>query len=284
MSAVTVHSRQAKSILSKASGFIDTFDFTLNPYAGCAFGCTYCYAAFFAPTQEQQEQWGQWVDVKENALDLLRKKRKRPLIEQSIYMSSVTDPYQPVERKLELTRSILEEMLRYHRIRLVIQTRSPLVTRDLDLLRQFEHVRVNMTITTDDETVRRAFEPLCASNPQRMEAVSELSDAGINTCVALTPLLPVHDPVSFAHALRETGARRFVIQHFHATKSRFVAGTGEQARRLLLERGWTEAHYEEVKRVMGGILPNLYEGKPGFKPDWDAPEWKWLERDEAQDG
>lgn len=265
---VKIQNRQAKSILSKASGFIDSFDYTLNPYAGCAFGCTYCYAAFFAPTEAQQSEWGQWVDVKENALELLRKKRKRPLIDQSIYMSSVTDPYQPVERKLELTRAILEELLNHHQVRLVIQTRSPLVTRDLDLLRQFPYLRVNMTITTDDETVRRAFEPFCASNPQRMAAARQLTDAGISTCLTLTPLLPVSDAATFAHDLKATGAHRFVIQHFHATKSRFVAGTGEQARALLREHHWDEQRYAEVKQVMGGILPNLYEGKPGFAPDW----------------
>src|SRR5215468_1187729 len=111
---VEVRYKQSSGILSKATGFINSFDFTLNPYSGCAFGCTYCYAAFFTPTTELQETWGQWVEVKENALELLRKKRKRPLLDKTIYMSSVTDPYQPVERSLELTRSILRELLDFH--------------------------------------------------------------------------------------------------------------------------------------------------------------------------
>src|SRR5215204_5923132 len=128
---------QSKSVLSKASGFTDSYDFTLNPYSGCTFGCAYCYAAYFARTDELKANWGQWVQIKENALDLLKKRRKRPLTDKSIYMSTVTDAYQPLEKDLGLTRAILEELLRYHQPRLVIQTRSPLVTRDIDLLKQF---------------------------------------------------------------------------------------------------------------------------------------------------
>lgn len=79
--------------------------------------------------------WGKWVEVKENVLKLLVKKRKSPLIDKTIYFSSVTDPYQPIEKELELTRSILKELIDYHKVRLVIQTRSHLVERDIDLLK-----------------------------------------------------------------------------------------------------------------------------------------------------
>src|SRR5689334_21535104 len=125
----SVEYRPTRSILTKASDFIDTFDYTLNPYSGCGFGCNYCYAAFFARTDELKDNWGQWVQVKENALELLVKKRRKPLINATTYMSSVTDPYQPVEKDLGLTRAILEELLRYHQVHLVVQTRGPLVTR-----------------------------------------------------------------------------------------------------------------------------------------------------------
>ena len=98
-----VEYKAASGILTKASGFISAFDYTLNPYSGCTFGCTYCYAAFFARSRERVDNWGYWVQVKENALDLLRRKRKKTLKGKTIYMSSVTDPYQPIERELELT-------------------------------------------------------------------------------------------------------------------------------------------------------------------------------------
>jgi DNA repair photolyase len=265
---VEVQQKHASSILSKATGFINGYDFTLNPYGGCAFGCTYCYAAFFAQTAELQESWGRWVQVKENALDLLRKKRKRPLLDKTIYMSSVTDPYQPIERKLELTRALLQELLTYHQVKLVVQTRSPLVVRDIDLLKQFEFVRVNMTVTTDDETVRKAFEPTCPPNQARLDAIAEVAEAGIPSTITMTPLLPVRDPESFAQDLKATGAQKFVVQDFHVTKSRFVAGTGEHAAALAREMKWNDARYQEVKSILSAALPNLREGKAGFVPEW----------------
>ncbi len=259
-------SSPAHSILSKATGFISSFDYTLNPYSGCAFACSYCYAAFFAPSQQLQDEWGRWVRVKENALALLQRKRRRPLSGKSLYISSVTDPYQPIERKLGLTRALLEELAAYHDVTVVIQTRSPLVTRDADVLRRFRRARVHLTVTTDDEEVRRAFEPQCPPNEQRIAAASALAAAGIDTCITLTPLLPVSDAQAFAARLRASGVRRFVVQDFHETKSRFVAGTGQRARELLAERGWTPARYQQTRDILMQELPQCIEGQAGFGP------------------
>ena len=263
-----VEYRPASSILTQSSGFIDTFDFTLNPYAGCSFGCTYCYAAFFTRTADLQQNWGKWIRVKENALALLRKKRRNPLIGTSVYMSSVTDPYQPIEKELGLTRAILQELLDYHQVRLVVQTRGPLVTRDIDLLQRFEQVRVNMTITTDDEAVRRVFEPHCASIERRLDSIREIHEAGIPACITMTPLLPVASPEDFAERLLATGVQRFVVQMFHATKSRFVAGTGQAALALSTQMNWTQERYEAVVAVLSQQLPDVREGRDGFVPDW----------------
>ena len=153
-----------RQLLTKATGFMDAYDFTLNPYSGCSFGCTYCYAAFFSRDAEKRDNWGYWVNVKANAIELL-KKRRRSLDGELIYMSSVTDPYQPIERQLELTRRLLELLAERWKPKLVMQTRSPLVERDCDLFRRIEdnggRVQVNMTVTTDDEDIRRTFEPFC---------------------------------------------------------------------------------------------------------------------------
>ena len=103
----------ARDILTRATGFIGAYDFTLNPYNGCAFGCTYCYAAFFNRTAQDRDNWGYWVRVKENAVELLQRRLRRApdyLDGKAIYMSSVTDPYQPIERKVGITRGILEVM------------------------------------------------------------------------------------------------------------------------------------------------------------------------------
>ena len=96
--------RPARDILTKTSGFMKTYDFTLNPYSGCSFGCSYCYAAFFSRDQAQQDNWGLWVNAKQNAAQLLGDLKPGALDGKRIYMSSVTDPYQPLEQKILLTQ------------------------------------------------------------------------------------------------------------------------------------------------------------------------------------
>jgi len=261
-----IHYKQVGTILNKTSGFMEGYDYTLNPYSGCGFGCTYCYAAFFARDNEQKENWGYWVNVKENALSLLKKFRLKPITGKTVYMSSVTDPYQPIERKVELTRDILKELLQYHQPKLVIQTRSPIITRDIDLIKQFKAVQVNMTITTDSEKVRKIFEPLCPGNQSRLNAIKEISAAGIPSCITMTPLLPLEDPHSFARSLLETGIKKFIIQPFHSDKGKFTAGTREQAMKLFKELKWTNERYLEVEKIIRSYIPDIGIGKDGFKP------------------
>jgi len=258
--------KEASSILTEAKGFMSGYDFTLNPYSGCSFGCNYCYAAFFARTEEQRNNWGYWVQVKENALRLLLKFRKKPLTEKTIYMSSVTDPYQPIERELNLTRSLLKELLEYHQPRLVIQTRSQIVTRDIDLLKKFRTVQVNMTITTDSEEVRKAFEPLCPSNDSRLKAIREINEAGIGTCITMTPLLPIQNAEDFVKKLLDTGVKKFIIQPFHADKGKFVASTRDKAMQQVKEMDWTQEKYLKVFDVIKKYIPGIGIGKDGFAP------------------
>jgi DNA repair photolyase len=258
--------KNASSILTEAKGFMGGYDYTLNPYSGCSFGCTYCYAAFFSQTDEQRLNWGDWVNVKENALQLLIKFRKKQLRDKAVYMSSVTDPYQPIERELGLTRSLLKELLDFHQPRLVIQTRSPIATRDIDLFQQFNFIQVNMTITTDSEAVRKVFEPLCPSNSSRLKAIKEINNSGVNTCITMTPLLPIENPDDFAKKLLDTGIKKFIIQPFHADKGKFIASTGEKARQLIAEMNWTMDKYQNVLDVIQKYIPEIGIGKEGFKP------------------
>lgn len=257
--------KQASSLLNKSSGFMAAYDYTLNPYSGCFFGCTYCYAAFFSRSKEKMDNWGHWVEVKENALELLRKKRKNSISGKKIYMSSVTDPYQPIEKKLELTRSILEVLL-LHQPRLVIQTRSPLITRDIDLLKQFDHIQVNMTVTTDSEEVRKVFEPQCPKNSTRLAAIKEVKANGIQSVITMTPLLPVLDTHAFIRQLKDTCVDSYIVQPFHADRGQFVAGTREDALKLLDRYNWTRERYNEIEDLLREELTNLGIGKDGFKP------------------
>ena len=228
-------------ILTKPNGFMDAYDFTLNPYSGCSFGCTYCYAAFFSRDAEKRDTWGRWVNVKENAVELMSRPRRRSLDNKLIYMSSVTDPYQPIERELKLTRRLLQVMVeRGEKPKLVVQTRSPLVVRDCDLFQRIEEnggrVQVNMTVTTDDEDIRRTFEPTCPSNMVRLRAIKEVQAADIQTCITMTPLLLVNNNGDFADELIGTGVEKFIAQPFHFRQGKFLAGTREGAYDLMAEK------------------------------------------------
>ena len=122
----------------------------------------------------------------------------------------------------------------------MVQTRSPLVTRDIPLFQEIEkkggRVQVNMTVTTDDEDVRKTFEPGCPSNPARLKAIRQVQEAGIQSCITMTPLLLVRDAATFCDSLLETGVRRFIAQTFHFEKGEFVAQTREQAFAIMAEK------------------------------------------------
>ena len=254
----------SSSILTRASGFMGAYDYTLNPYSGCEFGCNYCYAAFFSRDVEKQDNWGHWVTVKQNALKKLKGMRT-DLHNKKIYMSSVTDPYQGIEAKIGLVRALLEYLVP-KQPRLVVQTRSPLVKRDIDLYAQLDHVQVNMTVTTDSEEIRKAFEPRCPQIEQRLRGIQAVAAAGINCGITMTPLLPVEDAESFADRLIETGVTHFVVQPFHSQRGRFVAGTREAAVEASKKLNWNDDAYTKVIAVLKEKLPNLKEGQEGFAP------------------
>jgi len=268
-----------RDILTRATGFMDAYDYTLNPYSGCSFGCTYCYAAFFVTSVEERNQWGYWVKVKENAIESLAKRKPGRLDNKLIYMSSVTDPYQPIERKLRLTQQLLEILSENHKPKLVVQTRSPDVVRDIKLFKKMihrgGHVQVNMTVTTDDEEVRSSFEPFCPANKRRLEAISEISKSNIGACITMTPLIWVDDAEKFADALIQTGVKNFIAQPFHLTRGKFVAGTREVAIKKMNDKlldcsdSTYEEHYEKVFDVLKYRLSNhgsFGEGEDGFSP------------------
>lgn len=183
-----------KSMLNAGTGFLSGYSHSLNPYAGCSFGCSYCYVRGMPVSTFRGEEWGTWVDIKADAALVFEKDYRKALAKGkpvTIFMSSSTDPYQPVEYKERVTRSLLEVMADQPPAFLLVQTRSPLVTRDVDLLRRLgERVRVSVTVETDREDIRKAFSPSAPPIAARLQALSKLRDAGIPTQAAIAPLLP----------------------------------------------------------------------------------------------
>jgi DNA repair photolyase len=254
----------ARSIFSPATGFIARggFDWTCNPYVGCTFGCIYCYAMFLPQNRRPREDWGRWFTAKANAIDLAQR-HGRKVAGKAVYLSSVTDPYLPAERGLRLTRGILEALIP-HQPRLLIQTRGPLVVRDLDLLRQFRAIRVNLSIPTDSEAVRLAFEkapPL----EQRWTAAKAVRAAGVAVGLCVTPMLPLDNPDAFVERLTAFAPDVLVTQDFHDSGGGFGADTGATARRMLAERRWTAADYSRMVEMLRAQR-EVYEGEAGFFP------------------
>ena len=160
----------------------DSTGYIANLYKGCTHGCVYCYAPSLT---HDERKWGSYVDVKVNAPQILENEL-RGLRKDEVFLSSASDPYQPVEARYGVTRRCLD-VLRRHRYPVSILTRSPLVLRDLDLLREFEWVRVGMSITT--VPVRR-FEPGVPPLQRRIDTLRKLSKSGILTWVSLAPVIP----------------------------------------------------------------------------------------------
>ena len=191
-----IHHVEARGILSATCGFIAEAGFThsLSPARNCTFGCTYCYV----PTMRiygglkpaDWQHWGRFTTFKSNAPELLGKSLRS---DQIIYCSPLVDPYQPAEAEECLMPRVLDAVIARPPRVFVIQTRGPLILRDLDKLRALArrtHLRVSFSITTDREDVRRLYEPLCAPIPERIAAVRRLREAGIATYATLAPLLP----------------------------------------------------------------------------------------------
>jgi DNA repair photolyase len=256
---------ESRSIFSPATGFIKRggFDWTCNPFVGCTFGCTYCYAAFLPQNRRPVEDWGKWLIAKQNAA-LLAAKQAVKVAGQAVYMSSVTDPYLPAERGLFLTRGILEAMIP-HQPRLVVQTRGPLVTRDIDLLQQIRSIRVNVSVPTDSERIRQVFEPKAPPLEKRWRALEELRRARIPVAICVTPTLPIEDVEAFAQRLADFRPEVLVVQDFHDAAGGFGADTGPRARQLLGESGWGPLEYRRFHERLCRDQ-TVYEGEAGFFP------------------
>jgi DNA repair photolyase len=154
--------------LRPARGLLAAFDYALNPYVGCAHQCSYCYAQAFFP--QETRPWGTWVKAKTRAVSEISRAKLHGKL---ILLASGTDPYQPVEAELGLTRRMLQALLP-QQPKLIVQTRSPLVLRDLDVLEQFETLRIQMSVPTDNDAVREEFEPHAPTIESRLNALATI--------------------------------------------------------------------------------------------------------------
>ena len=185
----------ARALLNRCTSSRVPFTWTINPYRGCEFACKYCYARYTHEFMELRDglDFERKIYVKQQAAWLLRQDLKKVKRGEEIAIGTATDPYQPAERRFEVTRGILEELALHHGFEIGIVTKSDLVLRDTDLLRRVaEHnsLFVNLTITTLDTKLARILEPRAPRPDLRLSAVRELCAAGLNAGVICAPVLP----------------------------------------------------------------------------------------------
>ena len=186
----------AKSLLNRCvSGRQMPFTWSINPYRGCEFACKYCYARYTHEFMEMRDgaDFEQKIYVKQHAANLLLHDLHRVKAGEAIALGTATDPYQPAERRYEVTRGILEEFARHRGYELGIVTKSNLIMRDLALLQEVaktNKLSVHITITTLNVDLARILEPRAPRPDLRLDAVRALSEAGVRVGVSCSPVLP----------------------------------------------------------------------------------------------
>jgi len=254
---------ECRSILTRSG--IPGVDYALNPYVGCAHACVYCYATFMKRFTGHDEEWGTFVDVRVNAAEVLARqvRRARP---GPVLLASVTDAYQPLEEQYGITRACLR-VLTGTGLPVSILTKSGLVQRDLDVIRQLSQVDVGFTITTLDEGLRRLFEPGAVPVARRLEAMAALASAGVEVWAFCGPLLPglsdgEEQLSALLAAVKQAGARRILVDSLNLRGASWGRVRGllqahyphlvELYRSLAVDRGpYHEALLERARRIAG---------------------------------
>lgn len=178
---------KCKSIITKSN--LPNVDYCCNLYIGCTHKCSYCYATFMRRFTNHSEEWGEFVDVKINAPQILEKELRLKKIDKWIILGSVTDSYQPIEKKYLLTRECLNIFLKYQSS-ISILTKSKLILRDIDILKKFNHCEVGLSVSVVDESIIKKIEPYSASFSERINVLDILKKNKINTYAFIGPIIP----------------------------------------------------------------------------------------------
>jgi DNA repair photolyase len=241
-----VNEIKVKSILGKSS----IGDYCINPYVGCMHACVYCYADYYTRKfSKHQEEWGEFVDVKINAPEVLLKeigKKKKGIV----YISSLTDAYQPLEAKYGITRKILEILARYD-WPVIIQTKSTLVLRDLDVLKKFNNIEVGFTIISLEEEKSRKLERFASPPKERVKALKILKENGIKTFVFIGPIIPFTRIKEIERIVKET---KEFVNEFYFDKLNLKPGLIEKIRKI---EGFKEIEEEKMKEYYSEIKKEI---------------------------
>ncbi len=263
---------EAKSIFTKSG--LPGSDWVINPYNGCLFGCMYCYAAQIARWKHPDEKWGTYLDVKINAPELLRKeliKLEKKLKSKnfgSVFFSSVTDPYVGMEAKYQLTRKCLEILADFgYEGNVSIQTKSPLVTKDIDVLKKLKDITVGFTVTTLDDKVSRFLEVMAPPVSARIQALKKLHEVEIPTYAFIGPILPhfvnSEEKINqLLDKLQEVGVKEVWFEHINLSpkiKTRLFDFLKKESPELITE--FKNADTEEYRERLEKIIHKAMRGR-----------------------
>jgi len=206
-----------RSLLNRCTAARMPFTWTINPYRGCEFACKYCYARYTHEFMEMRDgmDFERKIYVKQQAAWMLRQDLRRVKRGEEIAIGTATDPYQPAERRYEVTRAIMEELARHHGLELGIVTKSNLVLRDTELLRgvaEHNQLFVNITVTSVNAELARILEPRAPRPDLRLQAVRQLNLAGVDAGVICAPVVPgitdaPRDLEALVRAVAEAGGK-----------------------------------------------------------------------------
>lgn len=222
------------------------FDYTLNPYRGCEHGCKYCYVPNIL--RIPRKEWGKFVEVRRNIPKVLAnelKNKKRGVVG----ISTVTDPYQPLEKRYKLTRYCLKQLLRYD-FPVSVLTKSSLVTRDVDLLSKFSDAEVGFTITTYDDSERSLLEPNTSSIKSRIAALEKCSKNDVTTYAFLGPLYPTIDEdelTKLVEKVKNAGASKIIADRLNLKIGIWKSVYNSLGKGNTVGNTWREAVFEENK-------------------------------------
>ena len=240
------------SLLTKTQ--VPAGDYVINPYVGCPHKCLYCYAEFMKRFTNHEEAWGDFLDVKV----CTKKINVERLQDKTVVISTVTDAYNPFERKFERTREILKQFVNT-KARIEILTKSDLVLRDQDLFAQIPNIKIGISLNTLDDGIRKVLEPGASRIQNRINAIKTLNDAGFDTYIFLSPMFPgISD---FKAILEEckTYTRKFYFENLNL-------------------RGVYRPRIMNYIRKYHPDLLSLYDGIYKFK---NTEYWEILEREIA---
>lgn len=254
MTAVIIKEIECKNAIGKC-GFPGG-GLAINPYVGCAHGCVYCYARFIKRFTNHIENWGNFVDARVNIANRVSKEVKKIKNDtETVYIGTVTDPYQPLEKHYKLTRAVIENLTDIKNP-VSILTKSDLVVRDMDVIKKLNRPDVNITVNNLDERWTLLTEPRSALLEKRLEAIRKLSEAGITVYAMMGPWWPFFsDAEDLMLALKNAGASKVFAESVNV-----IGGNWTGVERIL--KNFYPEKLEPMKKI-------LFEPEP-FNDFYDA--------------